>query len=214
LAGFAEALARAPNLRSIVYLSTVGVYGNHDGAWVDEKTPPNPTNARSHARLGAEAAWQDLGARTARSVAVLRLAGIYGRDRNALTQLAIGTAKRIVKPGQVFSRIHVEDIAQVIDAALAQGANGVFNVSDDEAAPPQDVIAFAAELLRVSAPPEVPFAEAAKHLSPMALSFYAECRRVRNDRIKSELGMKLRYPTYREGLRALHAAGEGVRNRL
>ena len=214
LAAFADTLAGAPNLRSVVYLSTVGVYGNHDGAWVDEKSAPNPTNARSRARLTAEAAWQSFGARAGKSVAVLRLAGIYGPGRNALAQLAFGTAKRIVKPGQVFSRIHVGDIGQVIDAAFARPANGIFNVSDDEAAPPQDVVAFGAELLRVPAPPEIPFAEAAKDLSPMALSFYTGCRRVRNDRIKSELGIRLRYPTYREGLRALHAAGEGVRNRL
>jgi len=214
LAAFDDTLARAAKLRSIVYLSTVGVYGNHDGRWVDEKTAPNPTKARGRARLAAETAWQSLGARTGKSVAVLRLAGIYGPGRNALTLLANGTAKRIVKPGQVFSRIHVADIAQVIDAAFALQANGIFNVGDDEAVPPQDVIAFAADLLQLPPPAEVPFAEAAKDLSPMALSFYAECRRVRNDRIKGELGIRLRYPTYREGLRALHAAGEGVHTRF
>jgi nucleoside-diphosphate-sugar epimerase len=145
-----------------------------------------------------------------RSVVVLRLAGIYGPGRNALQQLKSGTAKRIVKPGQVFGRIHVADIAQVIDAALRQKARGIFNVCDDEPTPPQDVVSFGADLLGIPAPPEIPFVEAAKDLTPMALSFYAECRRVRNDRIKHDLGIALRYPTYRDGLRSLAAQGEGT----
>jgi nucleoside-diphosphate-sugar epimerase len=203
LAVFADALARAPKLKSVVYLSTVGVYGNHNGAWIDETTVPNPTTTRGRARLVAETAWQRLRAGTERSVAVLRLAGIYGPGRNALAQVANGTAKRIVKPGQVFSRIHVADIASVIDSAFAQRANGIFNVSDDEPTAPQDVISFAAELLGRPAPREIPFTEAIKDLSPMALSFYSECRRVRNDRIKRELGINLRFPTYRDGLCAL-----------
>jgi nucleoside-diphosphate-sugar epimerase len=139
---------------------------------------------------------------------VLRLAGIYGPGRNALTQFANGTAKRIIKPGQVFNRIHVTDIAQVIDNTFARRASGIFNVSDDEPAPPQDVVSFAADLLRLPAPPEIPFAEAVKDLSPMAASFYADCRRVRNERIKRELGVALRFPTYREGLSALAAASQ------
>jgi nucleoside-diphosphate-sugar epimerase len=209
LAVFADALARASKLKSVVYLSTVGVYGNHDGAWIDETTVPNPTTTRGRARLVAETAWQRLLADTGKSVAVLRLAGIYGPERNALAQVANGTAKRIVKPGQVFSRIHVADIASVIDSAFTQRANGIFNVSDDEPAAPQDVISFAADLLERPAPPEIPFTQAIKGLSPMALSFYSECRRVRNDRIKRELGVTLRFPTYRDGLRAL-AAGNDV----
>jgi nucleoside-diphosphate-sugar epimerase len=204
---FADALARAPKLKSVVYLSTVGVYGNHNGAWVDETTAPEPTTPRSRARLVAETAWQALRAGTGTSVAVLRLAGIYGPGRNALAQVANGTAKRIVKSGQVFSRIHVTDIASVIDSAFAQRTNGIFNVSDDEPTAPQDVISFAANLLERPAPPEIPFAQAAKDMSPMALSFYSECRRVRNDRIKRELGITLRFPTYRDGLRALAAGG-------
>lgn len=204
---FADALARASKLKSVVYLSTVGVYGNHNGAWVDETTVPGPTTARGCARLRAESAWQGLCAGTGKSVAVLRLAGIYGPGRNVLAQVANGTAKRIVKPGQVFSRIHVADIASVIDSAFAQRANGIFNVSDDEPTAPQDVIRFAADLLERPAPPEIPFTQAIKDLSPMALSFYSECRRVRNDRIKRELGITLRFPTYRDGLRALAAAG-------
>jgi nucleoside-diphosphate-sugar epimerase len=201
-----DLLVGASRLRSIVYLSTVGVYGNYDGAWVNETTAPKTTTARGRARLAAEAAWQSLGERAGKSVAVLRLAGIYGPGRNALVQLTDGTAKRIVKPGQVFNRIHVADIAQVIDSAFARRASGVFNVSDDEPAPPQDVVRFAADLLRLPAPPEIPFAEAVKDLSPMAASFYADCRRAGNERIKRELGIALRFPTYREGLRSLAAA--------
>jgi nucleoside-diphosphate-sugar epimerase len=208
--GFSDALAAAPKLTSVVYLSTVGVYGDHDGAWVDETTTPRPTTARTRARLTAEAAWfglgeQNRGIRPTISIAVLRLAGIYGPERNALVQVAKGSAKRIIKPGQIFNRIHVADIAQAIDSAFARQANGIFNVSDDEPTPPQDVISFAADLLHLPAPPEIPFADAIKDLSPMAVSFYAECRRVRNERIKRELGVVLRFPTYREGLRALHA---------
>jgi nucleoside-diphosphate-sugar epimerase len=207
LAVFADALARAPKLKSVVYLSTVGVYGNHNGAWIDETTPPTPTTARGRARLVAETAWQYLRADPEKSVAVLRLAGIYGPGRNVLAQVANGTAKRIVKPGQVFSRIHVADIASVIDTAFAQRANGIFNVSDDEPTAPQDVVSFAADLLGRAAPPEIAFTQAIKDLSPMALSFYSECRRVRNDRIKRELGITLRFPTYRDGLGALAAGG-------
>jgi nucleoside-diphosphate-sugar epimerase len=203
-----DLLAGASTLRSIVYLSTVGVYGNYDGAWVNETTAPKTTTTRGRARLAAEAAWQSLGERTGKSVAVLRLAGIYGPGRNALVQLTDGTAKCIVKPGQVFNRIHVADIAQVIDCAFARRASGLFNVSDDEPAPPQDVVRFAADLLGLPAPPDIPFAEAVKDLSPMAASFYADCRRAGNERIKRELGIALRFPTYREGLRALAAAGK------
>jgi nucleoside-diphosphate-sugar epimerase len=206
LAAWSDQVAQASHLSSIVYLSSVGVYGDSGGEWVDEMTTPEPNSARSRARLAAEKAWQDIGMRSGKSVAVLRLAGIYGPGRNLLTQLASGSAKRIVKPGQVFSRIHVGDIAQVIDHAFAQSANGIFNVCDDEPTPPQDAICFAAALLRIDAPPEIPFAEARNDMSPMALSFYAECRRVRNERIKRELGVILRFPTYREGLRALHTA--------
>jgi nucleoside-diphosphate-sugar epimerase len=209
LATFSDAIARTRHLKSIVYLSTVGVYGDRGGAWVDESTVPNPASSRGRARIAAEAAWQRISGRTQISVAILRLAGIYGPQRNALAQLRAGTAKRVIKPGQVFGRIHVSDIAAVIDKAFHLSASGVFNVADDEPTPPQDVIAFAADLLGIAPPPELSFAEAAKSMSPMALSFYAECRRVRNDRLKRELGISLRYPTYREGLRAL-LTDEGV----
>ena len=203
LAAFGDALTDAAHLRAIVYLSTVGVYGDHSGAWVDEQTPPRPDMARSRERLAAERAWQDFGVRSGVPVAILRLAGIYGPDRNALVQVARGDARRIVKPGQVFNRIHVEDIAQAIDAALTQRASGVFNVADDEPCPPGDPLVFAAQLLGRAPPPEISFEQAAPTMSPLALSFWQDCRRVRNDKLKRELGVTLRYPTYREGLRAL-----------
>jgi dTDP-4-dehydrorhamnose reductase len=205
---YGEALARARRLEAIVYLSTVGVYGDHDGAWVDETTEPAPASQRSRVRLAAERAWMALGARIAKPVAVLRLAGIYGPDRNALLSVASGSAKRIVKPGQVFNRIHVGDIAQAIDASLAQRANGVFNVADDQPCAQSEVVAFAAALLGMAPPPEVPFEVAARTMTPRALSFYGESKRVRNDKMKRALGVPLKYPTYREGLRALFAAGD------
>lgn len=195
--------AHAPRLRAAVYLSTVGVYGDQEGAWVDEESPARPGAARSRERLAAERAWQDLGARRGVAVAILRLAGIYGPGQNALVQIARGTARRVVKPGQVFNRIHVSDIAQAIDAALARKASGIFNVADDEPTPPADPIAFAAQLMNVAPPPEIAFADAAPTMSPMALSFWQECRRVKNDKLKHSLGVNLLYPTYREGLRAL-----------
>jgi len=198
-----DALAHAQRLRAVVYLSTIGVYGDRGGAWVDEGTPADPQSARSRERLAAEAAWQKLGARRGAAVAVLRLAGIYGPGQNALVQIARGTARRIVKPGQVFNRIHVEDIAQAIDAAFAGKISGVFNVADDEPTPAGDPIAYAAQLLGREPPPEIAFADAAPAMSPLGLSFWQECRRVRNDKLKRDLGVTLRYPTYREGLRAL-----------
>ena len=196
-------LAHAQRLRGIVYLSTLGVYGDHGGAWVDETTPPQPGAARSRERLAAEQAWLDFGARHNIAVAILRLAGIYGPEQNALVQIVSGKARRIVKPGQVFNRIHVGDIAQAIDAAFTRRASGIFNVADDEPAPTADPIVFAAQLMGVEAPPEIPFDQAALTMSPMALSFWQACRRVKNDKLKRELGVSLRYPTYREGLRAL-----------
>ena len=208
LARFADAVAAAPRLKWIGYLSTIGVYGDRGGGWVDETTPPEPVSARSRERLAAEHAWLALGARSGRPVHVFRLAGIYGPGRNALRNLADGTAKRIVKPGQVFNRIHVDDIAAVLIASLARPrAGATYNLADDEPAPAPDVVAYAAALAGVPSPPEIPFAEAA--LGPMAASFYGESKRVANRLIKDELGVRLRHPTYREGLKALRAAGEG-----
>jgi nucleoside-diphosphate-sugar epimerase len=205
---FAAAIAAAPRLAWIGYLSTVGVYGDHGGGFVDDDTPPQPLGARSRRRLEAEEAWLDLGARSGKSVHVFRLAGIYGPGRNALAQLAAGTARRIVKPGQVFNRIHVDDIAGVLAASIARPRVGaVYNVADDEPAPPQDVVAYAAGLAGIAPPPAVAYAEA--RLTGMAASFWGECKRVSNRRIKDELGVALSYPSYREGLAALHAAGEG-----
>jgi nucleoside-diphosphate-sugar epimerase len=201
-----DILAHAQRLRRIVYLSTIGVYGDRGGAWVDEATPPQPGAARSRERLAAEQAWRDFGARRGIAVATLRLAGIYGPGQNALVQIARGTARRIVKPGQVFNRVHVGDIAQAIEAAFACRASGIFNVADDEPTPPADPIVFAAQLMGVEPPPEISFAQAAPAMSPMALSFWQECRRVKNAKLKRELGVSLRYQTYREGLRALFAA--------
>ena len=202
LASFAAPIAAAPNLRWVGYLSTVGVYGDHAGNWVDETTPTTPGKGRSRIRTGAEQAWLALGAH------VFRLSGIYGPGRNQLLQLASGTARRIVKPGQIFNRIHVADIAAVIEASLARPRpDGIYNVTDNEPAPPQDVVAFAARLCGLEPPAEIPFERA--ELSPMARSFYSENRRVRNALIREELGVTLSYPTYREGLTALRALGEG-----
>jgi nucleoside-diphosphate-sugar epimerase len=203
-----EALTCAARLRFIVYLSTVGVYGNYDGAWVDEASECRPSDERNRQRLAAERAWQDLGVRTGVPVAILRVAGIYGPGRNALENLRRSTAKRIAKPGQVFNRIHVTDIAQAIEAAFKCCSSGIFNVADDEPTPPGDPIVFAARLLGVEPPQEIPFAKARTAMTEFAASFYAEAKRVRNVKLKSVLGVKLRYPTYREGLSALHHDGD------
>jgi nucleoside-diphosphate-sugar epimerase len=211
LARFGDALAHAPRLAWIGYLSTVGVYGDHGGAWIDETALPRPSSPRARRRLAAEAGWLALGARPDRAVQVFRLAGIYGPGRSVLDDLAEGTAKRIAKPGQVFNRIHVDDIASVLIASIDRPSPGaIYNVADDEPAPQPDVVAFAADLAGIPAPPEIPFESAG--LSPMAVSFWGANRRVRNQRIKDELGVALRYRTYREGLVALRDAGDGPRN--
>lgn len=209
LARFADALAAAPRLRWLGYLSTVGVYGDRQGAWVDETAALDPERGRSRQRVAVEEEWLRWGESSGRPVHLFRLAGIYGPGRNPLRNLADGTARRIVKPGQVFNRIHVEDIAAVLAASLDRPRpGGIYNLSDDEPAPPQDVVAYAAELMGRAPPPAIPFEEA--ELSPMALSFYSDNRRIANRLIKEELGVRLRYPTYRDGLRALFASGEGA----
>lgn len=191
-------LAAAPTLQWVGYLSTTGVYGDHGGAWVDETSELKPSSERARRRVQAEAAWLAL----ALPVAVFRLAGIYGPGRSPLDDLRAGTARRIIKPGQVFSRIHVDDIARVLRASMAHPRGGaVYNVCDDEAAPSQDVIAAAAALLNMPIPPDLPFDQAA--LSPMAQTFWADNKRVSNVRVKSELAVEFCYPTYREGLAAL-----------
>jgi nucleoside-diphosphate-sugar epimerase len=207
---FAGNLAAASRLGWIGYLSTLGVYGDHAGAWVDEETKCEPLSPRNRARLKAEGQWLKFGKRAEKPVQVFRLAGIYGPGRNALAQLREGTARRIFKAGQVMNRIHVADIAGALAASLARPMQGaVFNVCDDEPAPPQDVVAHAAFLMGVAPPPEVPIAEA--ELSPMAASFYAECKRASNAKLRRELGWTPRFPSYREGLAALYRAGEGAR---
>jgi NAD dependent epimerase/dehydratase family len=205
LAACGEKLACLPRLQSIVYLSSISVYGDHGGGEVDEETAASPRSDRSRVRLTAEGAWQDLGARIGRPVAILRLAGIYGPGRNPLVKLAQGRAMRIVKPKQVFNRIHVDDVAQAIDATFARGANGIFNVADDEPCSPEQVILYGAELMGVEPPPAISLSDAAPLMEPMALSFYAENKRVRNDKLKRELGVRLIYPTYRHGLRSQHS---------
>ena len=191
--------ARARQFEWVGYLSTTGVYGDHQGAWVDENTPLTPSTRRGQWRKDAEEAWQAV---PGLPLHIFRLAGIYGPGRGPFAKVRDGTARRIVKTGQVFSRTHVEDIAQVLVASIAQPAPGTaYNICDNDPAPPQNVIAHAAELLGAPVPPAIPFETA--EMTPMARSFYAESKRVRNDRIKTELGVKLLYPTYREGLAAL-----------
>lgn len=186
----------------IGYLSTIGVYGDHDGGWVDEETPVNPQSDRSRRRALAEQQWLDFAVDAGKRVEIFRLAGIYGPGSSAIDSLRQGTARSIIKPGQVFNRIHVTDIAHTLMAAFSQPhVHAIYNVTDDEPAPPQEVTAYAAHLLGLPEPPQVPFEEAG--LSEMGRSFYAENKRVRNERIKTALGVKLAFPTYREGLAAL-----------
>ena len=187
----------------IGYLSTVGVYGDHNGAWVDEETACKPVSKRSVQRVEAETAWLEFAETSGTPVQIFRLSGIYGPGRNAFQNFKKGTARRLVKPGQVFNRIHVEDIAGAVNAAMARPQTRIYNVTDDEPAPPQDVVTFAAELLGVSPPPEVPFETA--ELTPMARSFYGENKRVSNKRVKDELDYSFQYPDYRTALQALHA---------
>ena len=200
---FRDDLAGLPDLAWIGYLSTVGVYGDWHGEWVDETTVCRPISERSLLRLQVERAWLDFADQAGKRVELFRLSGIYGPGRSSvIDNLRAGTARRVVKPGQVFNRIHVDDIARVLAAAIGkEPMHRIYNVSDDEPAPSQDVVAYAAELLGMPAPPEVPFAEAG--LRGMAASFWAESKRLRNDRIKRDLGVSLLYPTYREGLRAI-----------
>jgi len=203
------ALLKAGRVRDVVYLSTLGVYGNYDGAWIDEDSECRAKDGRTRRRYDAEQAWLAFGARTGATVTILRLAGIYGPGRSALDNVRAGTARIIDKPGQVFNRIHVDDIAQAIKASFEKRVGGVFNVCDDEPTPPGDPIVYAAKLLGVAPPPAVPFQIARQSMSPMAVSFYADCRRVRNARLKSVLGVTLRYPSYREGLEALRPLVDG-----
>lgn len=204
LAEAVRAAGRAGTLQWIGYLSTVGVYGNAEGGFVDEATPAEPASERTRWRIAAEAGWAALGRDAGVAVAVLRLAGIYGPGRNAFVNLVRGTARRVIKPGQMFNRIHVADIGRAIAAAATARFDGLVNVSDDEPAPPQDPICFAADLMGIAPPPEIPF-EAAS-FSPLALSFWGESKRVGNARLRALIG-DLAYPTYRQGLTALWRDG-------
>ncbi|MBX3570271.1 MAG: SDR family oxidoreductase [Rhizobiaceae bacterium] len=197
-------VAGMPALRWIGYLSTVGVYGDHQGAWIDEAAACRPTSARSRRRVEAEAAWLALGRERAVPVAVLRLSGIYGPGRNGLANIADGTARRLVKPGQVFNRIHVSDIAGALWHLASRDLGGIFNVTDDEPAPPQDVVAYAAGIMGVEPPPETLFETA--ELTPMARSFYGENKRVSNAAIKAA-GYRFLYPDYRSAFDAMWADG-------
>lgn len=195
---------RARQFQWVAYLSTTGVYGDHAGGFVTEDTPLAPNTDRGHKRLLAETQWLDLWRAHGLPVQIFRLAGIYGPSRNQLLSLLDGTARRVIKDGQIFSRIHVEDIASTLEASIARPNPGrAYNVCDDEACPPQDVVEYGAILLGLPVPPAIAF-EAAE-LSPMARSFYADSKRVSNARIRTELGVSLGYPSYREGLSALAA---------
>lgn len=195
-------LAALQGLRWAGYLSTTGVYGDRDGAWVDEGDRVDPSMPRTRRRVAAEGGWLASGL----PVHVFRLAGIYGPGRSALDAVRAGTARRIVKPGQVFGRVHVDDIVQVLRASIERPHPcAIYNVADDEPAPPQDVVSFACEILGRDPPPEIPFEQA--ELPPMARSFYEDNRRIDNTRIKQELGVQLLYPSYRHGLSALLASG-------
>lgn len=199
---YGEAVAASKSIAWIGYFSTVGVYGDAAGGWVSEDEEARPASSRGKLRLAAERTWQTLGETSGKRIDIFRLPGIYGPGRSAIEDVKAGTARRLVKPGQVFNRIHVDDIAAAVIAAIDKGTPGrVYNVTDDEPGPPQDVVTYAAELLGRSPPPEIDFATA--DLSPMARSFYSESKRVSNARLKRELLPHLAYPTYREGLAAI-----------
>ena len=202
LRGASDACAAAENLAWIGYLSTIGVYADAGGGWVAETTPPRAENDRARRRIEAEQAGLAFGRARGAAVQIFRLAGIYGPGRSAVDNLLAGSARRLVKPGQVFNRIHVDDIAAAVAAGVRRPHVGpVINVTDDEPAPPQDVIAYAAGLLGIETPPDIPFETA--DISPMARSFYASNKRVANRVLRERLGVALAFPTYREGLAAL-----------
>ncbi|MBV9551616.1 MAG: SDR family oxidoreductase [Alphaproteobacteria bacterium] len=206
LACHADDIAALPALRWVGYLSTTGVYGTLDGGWVDETSALHPTGERGRRRVAAEAAWLDLWRTHGTPVHIFRLAGIYGPGRSAFDALRAGTARRIDSPGQLFSRIHVDDIGSVLLASTARPRPGaVYNVCDDEPAAQADVVAHGARLLGIAPPPLTPLADA--DLSPTARSFWADNKRVSNALIKRELGVALAYPDYRAGLAAILATG-------
>ena len=202
----AQDIAAEGTVKWVGYFSTTGVYGNRDGDWVDETSDLRPGNERSQRRVDAERDWLSWGDRHGISVQIFRLPGIYGPGRSAVDQVKAGTARRISKAGHVFSRIHVEDIATTVAASIARAQpGGIYNVCDDEPAAPGDVVAYVCELLSREPPPEIPYDEA--NMSPMAKSFWSDNRRVRNDRMKEELGVRLDFPDYRIGIRGILGLG-------
>ncbi len=199
-----DAIANLASLSWLGYLSTTGVYGDTKGAWVHENAPLNPSSARSTRRVQAEQGWLELFRTHARPIHIFRLAGIYGPARSVFDQIKTGNAKRIDKPGHAFSRIHVDDIARVLAASIAKPNPGaIYNVCDNEPAPPSEVTGYACELLDKEPPPLEDFESVKGRMSPMALSFWNDNRRVDNTRIRTELGVKLQYPDYRSGLQAI-----------
>ena len=198
-------LAAARDLQWLGYYSTVGVYGDFGGRWIDEDGETRPVNQRSKLRVTVEQQWREFAAESGVPLAIFRLAGIYGPGRSTFDKLRAGDARRIVKPGQVFNRIHVGDIGRITMLTAKAKLEGTFNIADDEPAPPQDLVTHAAAMIGVAPPPEVPFDMA--EMSPMARSFYSDNKRVSNARIKRALGIELLYPTYREGLAAIHGEG-------
>jgi len=203
----AEDILKLEKLQWIGYLSTTGVYGDRDGEWVDETSELRPSSQRGSRRKRAEDQWLSLFEQYQKPVHIFRLAGIYGPGRSALDSIRAGMARRIEKPGHAFSRIHVEDIVNILRASFAKPQGGqAYNVCDDEAAPSHEIIAYACELIGRPPPPLIPFEQA--DLSPMARSFYSDNKRVKNDKIKQELSVALKYPTFREGLQACQDAEE------
>lgn len=194
-------LDAATDLEWLCYYSTVGVYGDFGGQWIDETAPTRPINKRSQQRVEVEQLWRDYAAARNLPLLVLRLAGIYGPGRSSFDKLREGTARRIIKPNQVFNRIHVDDIGRVSALAAQRKLAGTFNLSDDEPAPPQDLVEYAARLMGAPVPPGIPFEEA--EMTPMARSFYADNKRVSSHAIKQALGIELMYPTYQAGLDAI-----------
>ena len=202
-----QAISVPGKLCWIGYYSTVGVYGDFKGEWIDESANCAPVNPRSQARIVAERDWGAYADCHELPLFILRLAGIYGPGRSTFDKLRKGTSRRIIKSGQVFNRIHVDDIGEITRQAARQQLAGIFNGADDEPAPPQDVIVYAAEMLGVGAPPELPFETA--EMTPMARSFYADNKRVSNQAIKQALGYSFKFPTYRQGLRSVFEAEAG-----
>ena len=209
LAVLAPAIAAAGAFPDwIGYLSTTGVYGDRGGRWVSETSALNAQSVEGARRVAAERDWRQMGRGMGLTVTAFRLPGIYGPGRSPLDRLREGTARRLVKPGHVFSRIHVDDLAAGLQASIARPrAGGIYNLCDDEPAPAAEVTAYAAGLLDLEPPPEEAWDPAA--LSPAAQRFWAECKRVSNARAKAELGWRPAYPSYREGLRAVLQAEQG-----